>query len=533
MSEQRCRMSTAPSRDVRDDGLRLLAAIIECVPDIILVKDADNLRLVLTNRAGEEFFGVPRARLLGKSDHDLFPVEQADAFASTDRAVMAAGESVAIPGEEVLSPSRGMRVMHTTKFPIADERGTPRYLVSVSRDITGREEARDRNDLERQLHEARRMEAVGHLAGGIAHDFNNLLTVIMGAGALLLEEIGPDRPERRDVEDIVTSAQHGAALTRQLLAFMRREVMQPRVLDLNTVVGNIERLLRRLIGEDVQLLTVRSSEDSLVRADPGQLEQVIANLAINARDAMPGGGALTLSVENVVLDERFVREHPGAAPGPHVKLSVSDTGTGMSQAVKARLFEPYFSTKGPGRGTGLGLATVFGIVQQSEGHIAADSELGRGTTFRIYLPRVLSFERALHAESMTQSGLDGSETIVLVEDDAAVRELATRALRGYGYTVLSAPDGHTARKLAASHQGPIHLLVTDVILSGKRGTALAKEFAEARPDVRVLFVSGYAEDKIAHDAAAARGVALLQKPFTPAELARKIREVLDGAASRA
>src|SRR6187455_1560402 len=188
MSEQRCRMSSAPSRDVRDDGLRLLAAIIECVPDIILVKDADTLRLVLTNRAGEDFFGVPRARLLGKSDHDLFPVEQADAFASTDRAVLAAGESVAIPGEEVLSPGRGMRVMHTTKFPIADERGTPRYLVSVSRDVTGREEARDRNDLERQLHEARRMEAVGHLAGGIAHDFNNLLTVIMGAGALLLDQ---------------------------------------------------------------------------------------------------------------------------------------------------------------------------------------------------------------------------------------------------------------------------------------------------------------------------------------------------------
>jgi len=523
-------MNAAPSRDVRDDGLRLLAAIIECVPDIILVKDADNLRLVLTNRAGEEFFGVPRARLLGKCDHDLFPVAQADALASTDRAVMAAGESVAIPGEEMFSPARGTRVMHTTKFPIADENGLPRYLVSVSRDITGREEARDRNDLERQLQEARRMEAVGHLAGGIAHDFNNLLTVIMGAGALLLDEVGPERPERRDVEDIVASAQHGAALTRQLLAFIRREVLQPRVLDLNAVVANIERLLRRLIGEDVQLLTVRSSEDSLVRADPGQLEQVIANLAINARDAMPGGGALTLSVENVVLDERFVRAHPGASPGPCVKLSVSDTGTGMSQAVKARLFEPYFSTKAPDRGTGLGLSTVFGIVQQSDGYIATDSELGRGTTFRIYLPRVLSFDRTPQVEPPNEAELYGSETIAVVEDDAAVRELAVRVLQGYGYTVLSAPDGYAAKKLTAAHQGTIHLLITDVVLSGKRGTALAHEIAAARPDMRVLFVSGYADDKLSPDAASVRGVARLQKPFTPTELARKVREVLDGDA---
>jgi two-component system, cell cycle sensor histidine kinase and response regulator CckA len=528
MPEQKCRMSTEPYRDVRDDGLRLLAAIIECVPDIILVKDADTLRLVLTNRAGEQFFGVPRARLLGKSDHDLLPVEQADAFASTDRAVLAAGESVAIPGEEILSPSRGMRVMHTTKFPIADESGTPRYLVSVSRDITGREDARDRNDLERQLQEARRMEAIGHLAGGIAHDFNNLLTVIMGAGALLLDEVAPERPERRDIEDIVASAQHGAALTRQLLAFMRREMLEPRVLDLNGVVANIERLLRRLIGEDVQLLTVRSSEDSLVRADPGQLEQVIANLAINARDAMPGGGAITLSVENVVLDDRFVCAHPGSTPGPHVKLSVTDTGTGMSQAVKARLFEPYFSTKAPGSGTGLGLSTVFGIVQQSEGFIAADSELGRGSTFRIYLPRVLSFERSPQAEPPNKTVLRGSETIVLVEDDAMVRELAARALRGYGYTVLAAPDGHAATKLAAAHPAPIHLLVTDVVLSGQQGMALANEMIATRPAVRVLFVSGYSDDKLSSAAPEVRGVALLQKPFTPTELARKIREVLDG-----
>jgi PAS domain S-box-containing protein len=523
-------MSTAPNRDVRDDGLRLLAAIIECVPDIILVKDADALRVVLTNRAGEEFFGVPRARLLGKSDHDLFPIAQADSFASTDRAVLAAGESVAIPGEEIFSPSRGMRVMHTTKFPIADENGVPRYLVSVSRDITGREEARDRNDLERQLQEARRMEAVGHLAGGIAHDFNNLLTVIMGAGALLLDEVGPERPERRDVEDIVASAQHGAALTRQLLAFIRREVLQPRVVDLNAVVANIERLLRRLIGEDIQLLTVRSSEDSLVRADPGQLEQVIANLAINARDAMPGGGALTLSVENVVLDDRFVQAHAGSRVGPHVKLSVSDTGTGMSHAVMARLFEPYFSTKPPGRGTGLGLSNVFGIVQQSDGYITADSELGRGTTFRIYLPRVLSFERVPHAEPPKAVELHGTETIIVVEDDAAVRELAVRVLRSYGYTVLSAPDGYAAKKLSSARLGPIHLLVTDVVLSGKRGTALANEIASARPEMRVLLVSGYADEGDAHDAVPTCRVARLPKPFTPIELVRKIREVLDGDA---
>jgi two-component system, cell cycle sensor histidine kinase and response regulator CckA len=404
-----------PGRGTELYGERLLATIVEAVPEIIWVKSAEDYRLVLVNKAGEDFFGVPRARLLGKTDYDLFPIEYADGFTATDRSALSSREPVDIPEQEIVSPVRGVRVIQTTKLPIYDDRGQPRYVVGISRDITERHAARERNDLERQLQEARRMEAVGHLAAGIAHDFNNLLTVIMGAGTLLLEEVGPDRTERRDIEDIVASAHRGADLTRQLLAFSRRQSLQPRVLDLNGVVANVGRLLQRLIGENVELLTARASESSFVRADPCELEQVIANLVINARDAMPDGGTLTLATENVVLDDQFARSHPGARVGPHVMLAVSDTGTGMSEAVKARLFEPFFSTKAPGKGTGLGLSTVQGIVRRSDGYIVAESELGRGTTFRIYLPRVLRFDSTPLAEVTSRMSPGGRETIVVVQ----------------------------------------------------------------------------------------------------------------------
>lgn len=524
-------MGRAPSGDSRhDEGL--LSTIVEAVPDIIWVKEATDLRLVLLNKAGEEFFGVSREHLLGKTDHDLFAADQADAFVATDRAALTGGAPIEVPATEIVSRAWGRRVVQTTKLPIFDDAGRPRFLVGISRDVTEREAACDRHDLERQLQEARRMEAVGHLAAGIAHDFNNLLTVIMGAGALLLDEVDPARWERRDIEDIVTAALRGADLTRQLLAFSRRQVLQPRVLDLNSVVTNVERLLRRLIGEHVQLLTVRASEDSHVRGDPGQLEQIIANLAINARDAMPDGGTLTLTTENVVLDDRFVRAHPGARVGPHVMLAVSDTGTGMSDTVKAHLFEPFFSTKAPGKGTGLGLSTVHGIVRRSDGYIVADSELGQGTTFRIYLPRVLRFELTPPDEPTLRASLRGTETVLVVEDDAPVRELAVRVLRSYGYDVLSAPGADSAMHIAAAHEGPIHLLVSDVLLSGTSGVALAGDLAVARPELNVLFISGYTDDAVSLHGGLAPGVAMLQKPFTPTVLARKVRESLGSPRGR-
>jgi CheY-like chemotaxis protein len=371
------------------------------------------------------------------------------------------------------------------------------------------------------------MEAVGHLAGGVAHDFNNLLTVILGAGQSLLETIGPDHAGRPEVEDIVASAHRGAELTRQLLAFSRRQVLELRVLDLNAVVTNVERLLRRLIGEDIGLLTVPARDIGLVRADPSQLEQVIANLAVNARDAMPNGGTVTLATANVMLDERFARAHPGAGVGPHVMLSVSDTGTGISPEARAHLFEPFFTTKSPGKGTGLGLSTVYGIVRQSGGCIVVESQSGRGTTFRIYLPRVHDVESAPPVEVTPLATLCGSETILLVEDDAAVRQLGVRVLLGYGYSMLSAPDADAAARLAAEYPDPIHLLVTDVILPGRSGAALATELTAARAELGVLYVSGYTDDAVAHHGVLAPGVALLQKPFTPVALARRVREILD------
>jgi CheY-like chemotaxis protein len=376
------------------------------------------------------------------------------------------------------------------------------------------------------------MEAVGRLAGGIAHDFNNLLTVILGSGQLLLEEVGRERPERRDLEDIVKSAQRAAELTRQLLAFSRRQVLEPQVFDLNAVLANIERLLRRLIGEDLNLLTVPCRYPGLVRADPGQLEQVIANLAVNARDAMPNGGTLTIATSSVTLDESFARDHPGAGPGPHVMLSVTDTGSGMSGDVMAHLFEPFFTTKEPGKGTGLGLSTVYGIVRQSGGFIWAESEPGRGSTFRICLPRV-SPEGATRHDVIRSGELHGSETVLVAEDSKAVRELAVRVLQGYGYTVLSAPDGDAAAKVAAHHAGPIHLLATDVIMPKGGGRALAARLTAARPHLRVLYVSGYTDDAVAHHGVLEPGIALLQKPFTPVTLARKVREVLDHGATGA
>jgi PAS domain S-box-containing protein len=518
-----------PSRDsLNGDSERLLRGIVEHIPHMIFVKDAQDLRFVLFNRAGEELLGVPRDQMLGKSDFDLFPRDQAQFFVTKDREVLSSGRLLDIPEEEILSPSKGMRVLHTKKVPILDGRGRPRYLLGMSEDITERKAAEnERSELARQLQEAQKMEAVGRLAGGIAHDFNNLLTVIMGSGQLLLEELGRDRPERRDIEDIVKSAQRAAELTRQLLAFSRRQVLEPRVLDVNAVVGNIERLLRRLIGEDINLLTVLARNAGLVRADPGQLEQVIANLAVNARDAMPNGGTLTIATANVTLDEAFVREHSDAGPGPHVMLSVSDTGAGMSADVKARLFEPFFTTKESGKGTGLGLSTVYGIVRQSGGSISVESGLGRGTTFRILLPRVLDAEASAPGDTSHPGTLRGTETVLVAEDSQPVRQLAVRVLQGYGYTVLSAPDRDSAVRLAAEHAGPIHLLVTDVIMPDGGGPALAARMTVARPHLRVLYVSGYTDDAIAHHGVLEPGIALLQKPFTPISLARKVREVLD------
>ena len=385
----------------------------------------------------------------------------------------------------------------------------------------------DQRRLEEQFRQSQKMEAVGQLAGGIAHDFNNLLTAILGNTQLLLRDLPPGDTMRGDVEEIRKASERAAALTRQLLAYSRRQMLQPEILDLNVVVGDMDRMLRRLIGEHIALVTVPAPELGRVRADPSQIEQVLVNLVVNARDAMPDGGRLTIETADVELDEAYAQEHLGATAGAYVMLAVTDTGTGMDANVRAHLFEPFFTTKEVGKGTGLGLATVYGIVKQSGGHISVYTELGRGSSFKVYLPRVHPPSGTAAPVPARAAAGRGSETVLVVEDDPAVLSLSCRALEAEGYTTLCASDGSDALRIVERHGGEIHLLLTDVVMPGMSGRELAEQMAARRAGIRILYMSGYPGDAAIHHGSLVRGSAFLQKPFSPDSLTRKVRETLD------
>ena len=410
---------------------------------------------------------------------------------------------------------------------VRDAHGRVESFNVIVEDIT------ERKLLEAQFRQAQKMEAVGRLAGGVAHDFNNLLTAILGCADLLLETLGPEVPEREDVEEIRKAARRAADLTRQLLAFSRQQVLAPQVLDLNVLVPNLEKLLRRLIGEDVELRTTLGAGLGAVKADPGQIEQVIVNLAVNARDAMPDGGRLTIETCNAELDETYAAEHFPTRPGSYVLLAVTDTGTGMDADTKSHIFEPFFTTKGQGQGTGLGLATAYGIVKQSGGYVWVYSEPGQGTSFKIYLPRVVDAPEPARPAQDAPVSLRGSETILLVEDDEMVRTLTRRLLEANGHTVLLASRGDAALELARRHEARIDLLITDVVMPGMSGRDLADEVQTLLPGIKVLYLSGYTDDAIVRHGVLEPGVAFLQKPFTADALARKVREVLDVSTRRA
>jgi signal transduction histidine kinase/ActR/RegA family two-component response regulator len=402
------------------------------------------------------------------------------------------------------------------------------YYASVMASLNQRKQTEEAlRQSEDHLRQAQKMEAVGRLAGGVAHDFNNLMTVIMGRTELLLSRLEENEILSRNAEEIKRTAERAVSLTQQLLAFSRKQVLTPKVLDLNTVVANMERMLRRLIGEDIDLATVLGPALDRIKADPSQLEQVIMNLVINAADAMPSGGRLTIETTNTYLDQGYARNHPSVLPGSYVMLAVSDNGTGMDADTQARIFEPFFTTKGQGKGTGLGLATVYGIVKQSGGYIWVYSEPGWGTTFKIYLPRVADV--VVVPEPLPEPGrVHGSETILLVEDEAGVRELTREILQVQGYTVLEAQHGPGALEVCRQYPGTIDLMVTDVVMPQMSGPELSEQAALVRPSMKVIYISGYADRAIVRHGLLEADTIYLQKPFTPDALARKVREALDG-----
>jgi two-component system cell cycle sensor histidine kinase/response regulator CckA len=426
------------------------------------------------------------------------------------------------------------RVLQVLKAGAADyitRNHLSRLSVTVSREMSQAEGRRERSRLEQQFRQAQKMEAVGRLAGGVAHDFNNLLTVITGYAELLLGS--PDLPigQRTALEEIQRAAERGGALTHQLLAFSRRQPFTPRTVHLNALIVHMENMLSRLIGEDVELITVAAAEPATIRTDPGQLEQVVMNVVVNARDAMPGGGKLIIETANAQVDQTYAGPNVDLKPGSYVVLAISDTGMGMDPETTMHLFEPFFTTKAPGKGTGLGLATAYGIVKQSGGAISVYSEPGRGTTVKIYLPSAEAKAAAEMPEQSSSPALRGSETILVLEDEARVRKLVCEVLAGHGYHVLEAVRGEEAMRMASEYKGCIHLLLTDVVMPEMSGPQALEQIRARHPNMKVLFMSGYTDEAMMHHGILDSGAPFLQKPFLPDALAQKVRDVLASQAS--
>ena len=498
-----------------------LAAIVRAALDGHVTMDASGT-IVTWNPQAETIFGWPAGEVIGRHVADVIvPPAHREAHRRGLQHFLKSSEGPILNRRLELLALRRDGTEVAVELAVAPIRMGNSWIFSAFiRDIS------ERTQLEQQLRQAQKMEAVGRLAGGIAHDFNNLLTAIFGYADLLAEDLPPGSPAQADVKEIRTAATRAAALTRQLLAFSRQQVLQPVVLNVIDVVGDLENMLQRVLGEDVELEAHFAADLGNIRADQGQLEQVILNLAVNARDAMPTGGKLTIEAANVVLDEHYAQTHRPVVPGRYVMIAVSDTGVGMDAATQARIFEPFFTTKEPGKGTGLGLSTAYGIVKQSGGYIWVYSEVGGGATFKIYLPRVDAPAEVVAAPPELGT-VAGSETVLVAEDDPLLLPLARDVLKRLGYTVLEARTASDAVAVAQAHSGVIHLLVSDVVMPGESGLQLARRLLDVRPNLRVLYISGYSDEAVVRHGLLDPGTTFLQKPFTPAALARKVREVLD------
>ena len=499
---------------------RRFRAVAESAREGIVTADITGA-IVFCNPAAAELFGYEQDEILGRPLTALMPERYRTAHAEGIARLVSTRDPRVIERTVEL---HGLK-KDGTEFPIELSLSSWAldellFVTGIIRDISSRQQ------LEQELRQAQKMEAIGQLAGGVAHDFNNLLTVILGYCELLLGGMPPDDRRRDDVVEIQKAGTSATTLTRQLLAFGRKQIFQPAVLDLNAVIANVGRMLKRVIGEDVELELLLYPGLELVKADGGQIEQILMNLAVNARDAMPSGGRIVIETSSVVLDNEFKRTHIGSVAGPHVMIAVTDTGTGMTPEVKARLFEPFFTTKPAGKGSGLGLASVYGIVKQNRGNIWVDSEVGRGTTVKIFWPTTGEAVRSVEAGRERRA--TGSETILIVEDNAALRRIACRTLAQCGYTVFAAADATEALK-ASDETSALDLLLTDIVMPGMSGPMLASELVARRPGLLVLFMSGYTDETVVRHGVLEAGTAFLQKPFTSAGLASKVRQVLDAA----
>jgi two-component system, cell cycle sensor histidine kinase and response regulator CckA len=517
-TRQRLASTNKALRESEESFRRVFLAnpIASCLTEIATGRFLDvNDRLI-------QVLGFSREELLGRTSIELgIWVDPAE----RERMVAAIAASIPFREQEVRLRTKSGEILQVLDSVEPVQVGNERVLLSAFQDVT------EQRKLEEQFRKAQKMEAVGTLTSGIAHDFNNLLTPILGYSDLLARDLAARGEYHQAIHEIRRAGESAAKMTRQLLAFSRQQVLSLEVIDLNANVQDMEEMLRRLIGEDLELRAVLAPNLGRVKADRGQIDQVIMNLVVNARDAMPAGGRLTIETRNVELDDDYAREHVSVLPGPYAMLSVSDTGAGMDEATQSRIFEPFFTTKEPGKGTGLGLSTIYGIIKQSGGNIWVYSEPGHGSTFKIYLPRVeepLAPAARSGPADLTAARLEGNETILVAEDDDAVRLVTRLVLERYGYTVLATSCGFEAMEIARSHSGPIHAVVTDVLMSGISGPELAAQIVALLPNVKVLLMSGYSESAVSGHLGAATQLALLEKPFTADALARKLRQVLDG-----
>jgi len=503
------------------DANRMLQAVLDATPVRFFWKDLDLRYLGCnTNFARDAGFDSP-SQLLGRDDFSMGWLDQAELYRTDDQAVIDSGESKLNYEEPQTTPDGKTIWLRTSKMPLRTAEGEIFGVFGSYEDIT------DYKRLAEQSLHREKLEAIGRLAGGIAHDFNNLLTVVLGNVEVAQENLRSKTSPTEPLAEIEASANRAANLTAQLLAFARKQIIKPRAVDPNEQIEAVQRLLQPLLGEQIALEISTIDPSWMIQIDPGQFEQLLVNLAVNARDAMPDGGALSIMTDNVILDERFQVEHPEVIPGPYLKVTVQDTGTGVDTSVQEHVFEPFFTTKASGEGTGLGLATCHGIVKQNGGHIWLISEPGMGTTFEIYLPRAAAESSVSETQPQQEAERGGDETILLIEDEEPVRALCAQALDQLGYTVISAATGSEGLERAAEFEGPIDALVTDVVLPDMRGPEIAERLRKARPDVAVLFASGYTQDAIARDGILEQSVNFLQKPYTLSKLGMAVRRALD------